>query len=70
MCSKGLLVSSGQAEMSGGRAWPLIHPFFPFFESPLECIVDDGIGLLGICFEEVKIKYVDGILAFVFSFAS
>ena len=47
----------------------MIHPFLPFFESPLECVVDDGIYLLGVGFEEVEIKYVNGILAFVFSFA-
>jgi len=51
------------------RARPLIHPLLPFLEFPLECVVDDGIDLLRVCFEEVKIKYVDGILAFVFSFA-
>lgn len=56
--------------MNEGRAWSLIHPFLPFFEPPLERVVDDGIDLLRVCFEEVKIEYVDGILVLVFSFAS
>ena len=51
------------------RAWSLIHPFLPFLESPFERIVDDGIDLFRVCFEEVKIEYVDGILAFIFSLA-
>jgi len=56
--------------MGRGRAWSLVHPFLPFLESPLERVVDDGIDLLRVRFEEVEIKYVDGILGFVFSFAS
>ena len=55
--------------MNGERAWSLIHPLLPFLESPFESVVDDGINLLRVRFEEVKVKYVDGILAFVFSFA-
>ena len=55
--------------MGREHTWPLIHPFLPFLESPLERVVDDGIDLLRVCFEEFKVKYVDGILALVFSFA-
>lgn len=50
------------------RARSLIHPLLPLLKSPLERVINDGIGLLRVSFEEVKVKDVDGILAFVFSF--
>jgi len=57
-----------KAKVSEERARSLIHPLLPFLEPPFECVVHDGIDLLRICFEEVKIEYVDRILAFIFSF--
>lgn len=48
----------------------LVHPFLPFLESPLERIVDDRIDLLRISLEEVEVKNVDRVIAFVFSLSS
>ena len=64
------LASGIQVGTSRERAWSLIHPFPPFLEPPLECVVDDGINLLRVSFKKVEIEYVDGILGLVFSFAS